>query len=676
MILIIVAAAVLGLSIYLFLRDWTTSWPRWVFGVNMLLLCVLLVLFGLKYSVKIPQAKASRRTVVVLVDISGSTGIDPEKFKTMADKAWQEHSVEVVPFSSELKGPAGAEATALTGSLNGALAYLEEKYEDDEIAGFVLVTDGNETEKISRLNKPAMIAGNFPHNTIYLTGKRSEVSFDKSVSFIKAPRFVPQYKKETVVFSVSVVGARLTGVPVEIRVNGSIVGSVFVQLKDGYGEGTYDLVLKKPGMVLLEASVAVDSRETIQENNRDNSVVEGIIKGFRVLHISGHPTVDTTFIRRGLQNIPGVDMISFYILRGLEQQDIPGSGELSLIPFPTDQLFRTELENFDLIIINDFSFKRFLSSLYINNIASFVRSGGALLILGGPESFLTVDFENNIMGSVLPVTPVKGSSWNNGRYRAAPLDIAEMTSMAQLTGTGNFSFQGLNRVQVKPWSTVFFRTSGGEPLITGGFVGKGRVLSVLTDSFWRFSYNGKMRNEVALRSLVRYVLGISSMPVRIFGRTIGFEKQFIKNRFPNVSAQIGFIRPDGTTEKEVVIIPGEPYQLGESVSRLLAVKIKNKDALVDSYTLVNYNDRTGNEYTYVPLGRRFLEGFSDTGDGMFIPTAADAIADSLSKVELRDPVVVLEKQQVENPIYMSKLVLLLFLYLLLSSFFIKSKYIS
>lgn len=676
MIFFVASAAALVLAVYLFMRDWDASWARWVFAVNTLLICTLLVLFGLKYSIKIPQAKASRRMVVSLVDVSGSTAIDMEEYKKMADAAWKDYSVEVIPFSSELRGPVGAEATALTGSLNSALAYVAEKYEDDEIAGFVLLTDGNETEKISHLNKPAMVTGNFPHNAIYLTGKRSEVSFDKSVSFIKAPRFIPQYKKETVLFSVSAVGARLTGVPVEIRVNGSIVGSVFVRLKDGYGEGTYDLVLKKPGMVLLEASVAVDSRESIRENNRDNSVIEGIIKGFRVLHISGHPSVDTTFIRRGLQNIPGVDMISFYILRGIEQQNIPGSGELSLIPFPTDQLFRTELENFDLIIINDFSFKKFLSPLYINNIASFVRSGGAMLILGGPESFLEIDYENNSMGSILPVAPVKGNSWHNTRHKAAPLGIADMTSMSQLTGIRNIAFQGLNRVKVKPWSSIFFRTTGGEPLIVGGFIGKGRVLSVLTDSFWRFSYNGEMRNEVAIRSLVRYLLGISSLPVRVINKTIDFEKHFNKQRFPNVSAKISFVRPDGTIEKEVVVTPGEPHKLGESECRLLLVKIENKGALVDSYTLVNYNDKTGNEYTYVPLGRRFLEGFSDTGDGAFIPTAADAIADSLSKVELRSPVVVLEKHQIENPIYMSKLVLLLFLYLLLSSFFIKSKYIS
>ena len=117
---------------------------------------------------------------------------------------------------------------------------------------------------------------------------------------------MPRYSKELISFSVSVMGAKLRGVPVELKLNGKNIGATFVNLESGYGEGEFELIVQHAGMDLLEASIAVDSRETVKDNNRDFAVVEGIHKGFRVLHISGHPSPDTAFVRRGLQNIPGV----------------------------------------------------------------------------------------------------------------------------------------------------------------------------------------------------------------------------------------------------------------------------------------------------------------------------------------------------------------------------------
>src|SRR5690606_5201854 len=61
--------------------------------------------------------------------------------------------------------------------------------------------------------------------------------------------------------------------------------------------------------------------------------------------------------------------------------------ELSLIPFPYEELFSTELEKFDVVLLHNFDFNLYFQPFYLANLARFVREGGALLMVGGDQSF-------------------------------------------------------------------------------------------------------------------------------------------------------------------------------------------------------------------------------------------------------------------------------------------------
>ncbi|MCU0822931.1 MAG: hypothetical protein MUC95_10755, partial [Spirochaetes bacterium] len=448
-----------------------------------------------------------------------------------------------------------------------------------------------------------------------------------------------------------------------------------VNLKDGYGEGEFEFIVKETGNFLLEASTAADSREKITSNNTDYAPVEGIIKGFRVLHISGHPSTDTSFIRRGLQNIPGVDMISFYILRTQRQlSNIPES-ELSLIPFPTDQLFRKELDNFDLIIINDFLLSEFLIPIYINNIAQFVQSGGGLLILGGAQSYLARDFITNGLGNILPVVPSAGGNWLDGiNYRAVPLDICRLTTLSDLEKIKDLPFRGLNKVRLKDDANLFCRASNGSPLIAGSFAGKGRVITVLTDSFWHASYYGGINNETLLKSFVRYLLGISAIPVKIASGKIMFDRAMTAYGMKDLSAQLSFIDATGGAARTAVITPIKDYTLTDTDPRLIEVKLKNGSRLIDKFKLVNFNEKKDNEHSFVPAGRAFIEDIARRGGGEFVTAAADGISDSLGELNFRDPVLVSDKKPALVPLYRHKGIIIAFLFLGVMAFYIKSRY--
>ncbi|MFC1669444.1 hypothetical protein ACFL20_03575 [Spirochaetota bacterium] len=675
MIFHILAILSLVFSIYILTLKWTKEWARLVFGINALLIISMLLLFGFEYKIKIDQPAAVRRTVIIAVDVSDSTGLGMDMFKNMSDEIFKNYNVEIIPFSSRIKGPEHADSTAMIDSLKGILSYIKEKYNNNEVACFIIITDGNESVKLDKLNGGISVSKNLPHNVIYLRKGKGSEGFDKSVSINKAPRFIPKYKKEKIQFSVNVTGTGLDGVPVELRLNGKNIGTVYVRLNKGYGEGSFDLIVKGTGLHLLETFVAVDSREKVKSNNRDYAVVEGIMKGIRVLHISGHPSVDTSFIRRGLQNIPGVDMISFYILRNPYQLNIPGESSLSLIPFPTDQLFRKELDNFDLIIINDFHLKKFLSPLYINNIAGFVKSGGGLILMGGPESFLRKGFLQNNFSSILPFQVLKEKNWINNTYKMAPEKICRLTSLNQIYNTKGTVFKGLNDVKVKKWGNVFFRTTGGRPLIIGGHMGKGRVLSILTDSFWRLSYNAGISNKTALRSMIKYIRGISMYPVKVYGRVIRFDKKYKPGNYKGLSATLFFRNIDGTLQKEASIKIGDSYAIQKTDSPLLSVRVENKGVLVDKYNLINFVERDWNEHALVPLGYKFLKEFSNSGGGSFIISKNNNFKSLLNKIKLKKPVLIAHRNIVKEPIYMDKKIQLLLIFLALLSFYIKSKFI-
>jgi len=679
-IFFIIAFLILLVTLYLLCLPWENNWSRSLFALFILIIISLLTLFGLDFKINIKQPKSLRRKIVVALDISASTSLDFTKTKKILNQSWPDYDLEIIPFSDKIQGEPGAKATSLVDSLQEILNYLQEESNPEEIASIVVISDGNETENILDLKKEPDPKKDYPHNVIYLISQKQKVDFDKAVSFNKVPRFIPKYKKQTITFSVSVLGTALDGVPVELRLDGQTIGSVYVSLKDGYGEGKFDLVVKKKGVSLLEAFVAVDSREKIITNNRDYSAIEGVIKGFRVLHLSGHPSIDTALVRRGLQNIPGVDVISFFILREQKHIFAGSNNDLSLIPFPTDQLFRSELDNFDLIIINDFSLKKFLHPLYINNIAKFVQSGGGLIFLGGPDSFRYQDLLNNNFGRIIPVYPSREKNWVNQEYQIVYNEITSLVSLQDLKSRElnpqELTFKGLNKVKIKEWGNVFLKTSKDEPLVVGGLVEKGRVLAILSNSFWRFSYNSGLKNEIALKALSRYVLGIPTYPVQIQNQHLSFNQEILTKKLENVIAKVKFIKTDGTQQKEEFLKPRNTYKIKKQDSRFLEISLENKGIIVDNYQLISYNEKNWDENTYVPLGKNYLKSLATKGKGVFIETDPKNLSLVTKKINLKKTIALTEQGLKKNLLYKHKAILLLLLYSALASFYLKSRYIS
>ena len=92
--------------------------------------------------------------------------------------------------------------------------------------------------------------------------------------------------------------------------------------------------------------------EIALQNNRAIAVIEGIRDRLRVLLVSGEPHPGERTWRNLLKADASVDLVHFTILRPPEKQDGTPIKELSLIAFPTRELFVEKLDEFDLIIFD------------------------------------------------------------------------------------------------------------------------------------------------------------------------------------------------------------------------------------------------------------------------------------------------------------------------------------
>ncbi len=90
-------------------------------------------------------------------------------------------------------------------------------------------------------------------------------------------------------------------------------------------------------------------------NNRAVVVVNGVRDRLRVLLVSGEPHAGERVWRNILKSDPSVDLVHFTILRPQEKQDGTPINELSLIAFPTGDLFGRKITEFDLIIFDRYS---------------------------------------------------------------------------------------------------------------------------------------------------------------------------------------------------------------------------------------------------------------------------------------------------------------------------------
>ncbi len=133
--------------------------------------------------------------------------------------------------------------------------------------------------------------------------------------------------------------------------------------------------------------------------------IDGVRDKLRVLLVSGEPNPGERTWRNLLKSDPSVDLVHFTILRPPEKQDGTPINELSLIAFPTRELFQQKINQFQLIIFDRYARQGVLPMLYFDNIAQYVRDGGAVLVDAGPDYASQFSIWHTPLDAILPAEP-------------------------------------------------------------------------------------------------------------------------------------------------------------------------------------------------------------------------------------------------------------------------------
>ena len=129
------------------------------------------------------------------------------------------------------------------------------------------------------------------------------------------------------------------------------------------------IVLTHGGQNVIRFSVAEQPGELTARNNAAVVQISGVRDRLRVLLVSGQPHPGTRTWRNLLKSDASVDLVHFTILRPPNKQDGVPVSELSLIAFPTQELFLEKVNEFDLIIFDRYMLRGILPGQYLGSCA-------------------------------------------------------------------------------------------------------------------------------------------------------------------------------------------------------------------------------------------------------------------------------------------------------------------
>ncbi|MFB6350176.1 MAG: glutamine amidotransferase, partial [Bradymonadaceae bacterium] len=272
---------------------------------------------------------------------------------------------------------------------------------------------------------------------------------------------------------------------------------------------TFEFVPKTIGKEVYTVEAPEFSGEALHQNNVSHFLQNVIRDKIRVLQVVGQPSWDERFLRRLMKKNPNVDLISFFILRTNSNVQLVPPDELSLIPFPTRELFEKELGSFDLVIFQNFNFGPYNMDRYLDSIAQYVRDGGAFAMLGGNLSFASGGYGGTPIEDILPVklptSRQPSALLNTEQFRPDLTEAGTRHPITQMAFDPQSNrkiwktlpkLRGTNVVRgAKPDATVLAEhptiRRGGKPMpvLTVSEKGDGRVMALTSDSTWRWGFS-------------------------------------------------------------------------------------------------------------------------------------------------------------------------------------------
>ncbi len=491
--------------------------------------------------------------VPVIVDRSQSQDVQQRPEQTEQALATLKERLarfpRIEPRFVDVKNDPNSDAPAT--NLFSALAAAVSDVSPSRVGGAILLSDGqihdipNVTPNIEQtLGFKAPIHG-------LITGRADE--FDRRIEVVRAPRFGIVNEQQELTLRVFDDGRAQGGqAEVTVKMNGEEIAT----LEATPGQPLpFSFKVPRGGNNVMEFSVAELPGEVTTSNNRAVHVIEGIRQNLRVLLVSGEPHAGERAWRNLLKSDTSVDLVHFTILRPPEKQDGTPINELSLIAFPTRELFVEKIEDFDLIIFDRYQHRGVLPILYYDYIAQYVEKGGALLIAAGPEHAGQDSIAMTPLASVLPAQPT-GEMHQAAFYprlseagKKHPVTRGLEGSAEEPPQWGRW-FRTVGVEQPKGQTVML--GDGQDPLLVLNRQGEGRVAMLLSDQGWLWArgFEGGGPHVGLYRRIAHWLmkepeLEEEALTARANGRTLEITRQTIGDNPGDATVKF----PTGKTEK-------------------------------------------------------------------------------------------------------------------------------
>ena len=370
-------------------------------------------------------------------------------------------------------------------------------------------------------------------------------------------------RSQTIRFRVLDDGSDETGARVRVNVtrDGNPLSSELVTAGETQ-EFTVDIA--HGGANILEFEAEPLGGELTEINNRAVASIEGIRENLRVLLVSGEPHAGERTWRNLLKSDAAVDLVHFTILRPPEKQDGTPINQLSLIAFPTRELFSEKIDEFDLIIFDRYQHRGVLPILYFDNIARYVRDGGAVLIAAGPDYVDDGSLYNTPLSPVLPVAPT--GTVTEKPYHADVTAEGERHPVTRNLEGSESDPPGWGRwfrlidVEAPTEGTVVMDGADDKPLLILNRVEEGRVALLLSDQVWLWARVSRAagRMSICLRRLAHWLMqepDLEEEALRASARAgeLTIERQTMAEETPPVT-----VRTPSGAEQTVTLQAAEP----------------------------------------------------------------------------------------------------------------------
>jgi hypothetical protein len=493
-----------------------------------------------------PQLKQEEReplsdVVAVVIDESQSQAIAGRTARTEQVRKELEERLKALP-NLDLRWVRSA-STAADSERDGTMLFTDlatalSDVPPDRLAGVVMITDG----EVHDVTTSAAGLGFAAPVHALLPGKQGE--FDRRLQILSAPRFGIVGSNQDIEVKVTDTAASGSGDIVKLTVShqGQPPATQSVRIGD---KVTIPVNIDHAGPNIVEIEAEPAKGEITPVNNRAVLTVEGVRENLRVLLVSGEPHAGERTWRNMLKSDAAVDLVHFTILRPPEKQDGTPINQLSLIAFPTRELFQEKLEQFDLIIFDRYQRRGVLPLLYLENVARYVEKGGAVLVSAGDDYASPLSLFRTPLGQVLPAVPT-------GRVVQEPFKprLSELGEKHPVTGdlpgaSGDEPSWGrwFRVVEADPRDAeVLMKGAQNKPLLVIGERGQGRVALLLSDHTWLWArgYEGGGPYTDLLRRLAHWLmkepdLEEETLKATSRGQTISIERRSIKDEVEKVT---------------------------------------------------------------------------------------------------------------------------------------------